>query len=71
MVDESPKDVARVLGVAPLFGKHHGERAVDGVVPLIRRQRGHSHGLLLSRARIMFSFPTNRFPPFVPKVNGK
>jgi hypothetical protein len=70
MVDESSKDVAGALGVASLFGKHHGEGAVDGVVPLIRRQRGHSHGLLLSRVRIMFSFPTNRFPSFVPEVNA-
>ena len=44
MVDEGPEDVARVLGVAALLGEHHGERAVDGVVPLIRGQRGHSHG---------------------------
>src|SRR4051794_39248804 len=70
MVDESAEDVAGVLGVAALGGKHHGEGAVDGVVPLIRGQRGHSHGLLLSRVRIRFSFPTNRFPPFVPKVNA-
>ena len=45
MVDEGAEDIARVLRGAPLLGKHHGERAVDGVVPLVRGQRGQSHGL--------------------------
>jgi hypothetical protein len=44
MAHERREEIARSLGVAALRGQQARKRVVDGVVPLVFRQRGHPHG---------------------------